>query len=153
MSLINDALKRASSQKPSPPPPPGGPPMQPVQSGSDRSNPLPIILCILGIGALLMSAAFWLKSRGTPSATQQVAQKTVEPPQKTVEPAPVPTPVIESKPILDNPVEHAAAALQKGAERPVEPVAAPPMNTPAPTVASTPSVTAPASVPETVKTE
>jgi len=147
MSLINDALKRASSQKPTPPPPPGGPPMQPVDSGSDRSNPLPIILCIVGIGALLMSAAFWLKSRGTPSAPQQVAQ------QKTVEPAPVPTPVIDSKPILENPVEHAAATLQKVVERAAEPVAAPPTNMLAPTVATTPAVTAPAPVPEPVKTE
>src|SRR6185369_10192720 len=143
MSLINDALKRASSQKAIPPPPPGGPPMQPVESSSERSNPLPIILCIVGVGALLMSAAFWLKSRGTPSGTRQVAQ------QRPVEPSPVPTPGIESKPILQNPVEHAAVTLQKVVERNAEPVTVPSTNTPAPAVvASAPVAATPAPAPE-----
>jgi hypothetical protein len=145
MSLINDALKRASSQKPSAPPPSGGPPLQPFESSSER-NPLPIILCIVGVGALLMSAAFWLKSRGTPSGTQQVAQ------QKAVErPFVVPTPLIDSKPILQNPVEHAAATLQKTVERNGEPVAAPATNNTTVAATSTPVAATPA--PQPVKTE
>ncbi len=147
MSLINDALKRASSPKPTPAPPPGGPPMQPVESESDRSNPLPIILCIVGIGALLMSAAFWLKSRGNASGTQDLAL------QKQVERAAAPLPEIESKPIIQNPVEHAALTLPKVLERSAEPVAVPPTNVVAPVVASAPVVPTPAPTPEPVKTE
>jgi hypothetical protein len=105
-------------------------------------------LCIVGVGALLMSVGFWLKSRGTPSRTQQVAQQK---PVETVAAAPV----IESKPILQNPVEHAAATLQKVAERNADAVAVPPTNIVAPVVASAPAVAAPAPVPapEPVKAE
>lgn len=138
MSLINDALKRASTQKPTPAPPPGGPPLQPAET-ADRSNPLPIILCIVGIGALLMAGAFWLKSRGTPQTT--VAEK----------PSSVSSPV-ESKPVpAQNPIERTTATLQKVMERnsdqtaPVTRVT----NTSAPTVASAtaPAATAPTPTP------
>jgi hypothetical protein len=127
MSLINDALKRASSSKPTPAPPPGGPPMQPVESGSDRASPFPIILCIVGIGALLMAGGFWLKSRGTPRSA--AAEKSSTPV----------TIVAETKPAA-NPIERATTTLQKVVERNSEPAA---------TNASAPTTVASAAVPAT----
>jgi hypothetical protein len=123
MSLINDALKRAS--KPSArPPAASGVPLQPVNDRQTRSGPLPIILCIVGVGALLMSGAFWLKSKGTSSgSTQQLAQQQQTPVVQTpkeisaAKSAEIPPPVAEKSTLLQNPVDRATATLEKITER------------------------------------
>jgi hypothetical protein len=159
MSLINDALKRAST-RPAAAPPPGGPPLQPAESSSDQRNSLPIVLGIVGIGALLMAGAFWLKSKGTASTSgEQVAKR--QPPAASKMEVASAAPV-ESKPVVQNPIERANATLQKVVERnnqeqpvPIEPETnqilpvVPPTITPAPVarVAATPTVTAAVTTP------
>jgi hypothetical protein len=171
MSLINDALKRASA-RPVAAPPPDGPPLQPVES-TDQSNSLPIVLGIVGIGALLMAGAFWLKSKGSAgSSGEQIAkqQPTIVATTQVASAAPV-----ESRPVLQNPIERANATLQKVIERNSEqttPAAAPVpastepapiitattapitalVSTPAvtPSAVTTPAVTTPAIVPEPI---
>lgn len=112
MSLINDALKRASHKPLAPAPPPGGPPLQPVETPPRGTGPLPIILCIVGIGALLMAGAFWIKSRGTPGVpVEQLAQqKSPTTPTENV----TPSAPIEFKPTAQkNAIDQAAATSQK----------------------------------------
>jgi MSHA biogenesis protein MshK len=69
MSLINDALKRAST-KPRVAEAAAAAavpiPLQPADYTPRGANPAPLVLCIVGVGALLVSGAFWLKSKGTP---------------------------------------------------------------------------------------
>jgi hypothetical protein len=114
MSLINDALKRAST-RPAAAPPPGGPPLQPAESSSDQKNSLPIVLGIVGIGALLMAGAFWLKSKGTAiTSGEQVARQQPALAAKTQVASAAP---VESSPVAPNPIEHASATLQKLVER------------------------------------
>lgn len=92
MSLINDALKRASGSKP----PANDGSMQPVPESNNNTSPWPVILCIVGIGALLGAGGFWLKSKGTPppevvSPQQSSAQLTAASPRKADESAPAQT--------------------------------------------------------------
>src|SRR6185295_17808109 len=90
MSLINDALKRASTQKAAAAAPPSyGAPLHATVESARGTGPLPIILCIVGIGALLMAGGFWLKSKGTPPMDAR-------PPSAARSAAPIasPTPVI-----------------------------------------------------------
>lgn len=87
MSLINDALKRASN--------PSGPPqgenplasLQPIeyQPAGRFSRLFPAVLCTIGVGTLLVAGGLWLKSNGTPS---DEAQGVVPPPKKVATPAP-----------------------------------------------------------------
>src|ERR1051325_4722241 len=73
MSLINDALKRASITKTAALADGNvAVPMQPVEQTTPKSGALPMILCITGIGALLVSGAFWLKSKGTPAESKSI---------------------------------------------------------------------------------
>ncbi len=157
MSLINDALKRASSSKPSGPPPPGGgPALQPVPGDSSRTGALPIILCLVGIGALLMAAAFWLKSRGT-SATGELAARSDLPVQnasvvKNPLVATVPSDASNSTPApqpfprnaAQAPIESSVTPLQKPIGEhngqtslaPIQPPATLPASVPPPAVAA-----------------
>jgi hypothetical protein len=85
MSLINDALKRASTSRPMLTEAQTLPLMQPVQEGSRGAGPLPIVLFIVGVGALLVSGGFWLKSNGTPPQAAVIPE-----PVQIATPAPAP---------------------------------------------------------------
>jgi hypothetical protein len=124
MSLINDALKRASTSKDKSQAAPGMASMQPVEQSAPKSGPLPMILCIVGISSLIMAGAFWLKSKGTPPATGSVQQQAkLETPQAVAQQLPVQkTEVASSAPIsstnseanpAQNPVQRAVATFQK----------------------------------------
>jgi hypothetical protein len=143
MSLINDALKRASTQKPVAPAA-SGPVLQPVENSSEEKSTLPMVLGIVGVGAILIAGAFWLKSKGTSNGPEPLAQKPVEKPKVTA--------VVESKPAFQNPIERANATLQKVAERNSEetsvtvPATVPVSTQPAPLIPATtpaPAVSAP----------
>ena len=111
MSLINDALKRASGTKPRPPGSDGAAPLQPVQESSRGPGALPLVLCLVGIGALLVSGAFWLKSHGT--ATQVATGKQSSAPSISAE-QPAPKPLI----VAELPRVQAAAPVAAPAETP-----------------------------------
>jgi hypothetical protein len=124
MSLINDALKRATASEPkkdaagNP-----TPPLEPVHDGERRSSPgvLPLVLCIVGLGALFAAGGFWLKSKGTPhpattSGTEGAnAGALTLPPAGTTEPLAT-TPAATPTP-LNNPVSRATATLEQVQKR------------------------------------
>jgi hypothetical protein len=135
MSLINDALKRASNPNTlTATPPPYGAPVTMVEA-PPRTGPMPVILCIVGVGALFMAGAFWLKSKGTPSPeaelrlarqatalsapVQSGAGQTAAAPQsdKAASPTVGTEGVIAQPKPAFNPVEKAATTLQKVVER------------------------------------
>lgn len=126
MSLINDALKRASTAKTVPAEPAAVPAMQPApEPARGSTGPLPIVLFIVGVGALLVSAAFWLKSKGTPQQNAAIAT----PPPQIATPPPSATVVEKASP--PQPLPSTTA-----------PVATP---LPAPTLTAAPVVSAPVS--------
>ncbi len=87
MSLINDALKRASQsqKKPAPPDSSGGAPMLPADSPREKSFPLfvPILVAIifLGVGSLL-----WRWAHNRESAAPETAAKSPGPVASLPEP-------------------------------------------------------------------
>lgn len=125
MSLINDALKRASTTKAGPisaEAAAGGPPLEPVADAPSgaRFGAVPLVLSIVGIGSLLVAGALWLKAKGTPAEKQvAAASHTVSREQTSFAPA-VQTPaVVDSKPAVaqapshaPNPIERAAATFE-----------------------------------------
>ncbi|HTG45366.1 MAG TPA: hypothetical protein VK633_12620 [Verrucomicrobiae bacterium] len=128
MSLINDALKRASNAKPpAASNAPLGAPLQPVEEAAPKFSPLPMILCITGVGALAIAGGFWLKSKGTLPTQEpltQVADLSLSANQKSAPPSaaaemPGPSPDMAGATVSvpSNPVQRAAATLQKVQER------------------------------------
>jgi hypothetical protein len=104
MSLINDALKRASAPRPATAADAAVlAPLQPVLESTGSPGALPLVLCIVGVGSLLMAGAFWLKSN---SAAPQVvigANHAIEKPAipavaKQVTP-PISAPVVQNAPV------------------------------------------------------
>lgn len=144
MSLINDALKRASNQRAAAAAPPAyaAAPLQPAEDAGRSSGPLPIILCIVGVGSLAMAGAFWLKSKGTPppTAEQHIAPARTEAlaeSEKSAPPATAPTQAGL------NPIQKAAATL--------EAVQARADSLSAPVVVSAPAATVPSAPPSAVQ--
>ena len=84
MSLINDALKRAESEKRAAQPSASTPPLQPAESAPSSTSPLLLLggIFLLGLGAIGIAAALWFGGR-----TTQVVQ--VTPASPTVQTAPL----------------------------------------------------------------
>ncbi|HEV8542908.1 MAG TPA: hypothetical protein VGR78_10995 [Verrucomicrobiae bacterium] len=124
MSLINDALKRATvsrlnSQNTSP----NGestPALQPVFREEKPSSVLPLVLCIVGIGALLIAGGLWLKAKGTPPESKTAAaNETTASTQPRIAGNGQP-PVTGAPAAPRNPIERAAETLEKVQQRNVE---------------------------------
>jgi cytoskeletal protein RodZ len=161
MSLINDALKRASQsqkERAAEPPPPSAPPLQPVvDSGPAGASPLLVpvlVLVVLGLAGL----AFWKWWQNSQPATTTTAAISAASPSvaASAKPAPAESGSVSGAHRLNspseiqintNPVVHPGAPPERAAV-----VAAPaPTPTPvattaaAPTLAPVPPATTPAS--------
>src|SRR4051812_24545307 len=83
MSLINDALKRATvsrlNSQNTGAAGESGPALQPVFYEEKPASVLPLVLCIVGIGALLIAGGLWLKAKGTPPEAKMTAVAATEP--------------------------------------------------------------------------
>jgi len=127
MSLINDALKRATLARPVLQNGEGardmGPPLQPVFDEEKPSPVLPLVLCIVGIGSLLIAGGLWLKAKGTPPESNQVAEaKTglaVTQPSAVAIGPPDNQQTINSA-AAHNPIDRAAATLENIHQRNLE---------------------------------
>ncbi len=143
MSLINDALKRANSEKARnpqvPPPSPNVPAMQPVET-PPPSSVLPWAVMLLGVAVLAIAAVLWF--RGGSQPVKQVAQAPAAqtstaptPITKTAEPAGAASAAITKSP--DTQPQQLATASASTA--PAAPVKTPPQSaveTPVTTVAT-----------------
>jgi hypothetical protein len=119
MSLINDALKRATASEPKKDATGhSAPPLEPVHDGERRGLPgvLPLVLCIVGLGALLTAGGFWLKSKGTPhpapTSGTEGANTGALTPARAGATEPAATTPAPSTP-LNNPLARAAATLEQ----------------------------------------
>lgn len=130
MSLINDALKRASTSRPMLSEAAVVPIMHPVAEPARGTGPLPIVLFIVGVGALLVSGGFWLKSKGTPVET---ATAVIPEPVRIATPAPAPALVAVEKLVTTNialPAVTATVAAEAPAPSPVVIVSEPAVDKP-----------------------
>ena len=148
MSLINDALKRAESEKRAAQPSAPTPPLQPVES-APSSGTSPLLLggiFLLGLGAIGIAAALWFGGR-----TTQVVQTTPVPEPAKVGSATSPIPADRSAHITTTtqtssptpPATSNIASTQATiASTPVAAVtntaSLPPKSTPKPVAATTP---------------
>jgi hypothetical protein len=142
MSLINDALKRANSEKARnpqvPPPSPNVPAMQPVET-PPPSSVLPWAVMLLGVAVLAIAAVLWF--RGGSQPIKQVAQAPTAqtstapmPVTKTAEPAGAASAAITKSPDTQNQLATTSASTASAA-----PVKTPPQSaveTPVTTVAT-----------------
>jgi cytoskeletal protein RodZ len=98
MSLINDALKRAESEKRASQPSASTPPLQPVESAPSHSTS-PLLLggvFLLGLGAIGIAAALWFGGRTTqvlpaPAPSSAASTPAQEPANVATATTPVPT--------------------------------------------------------------
>lgn len=160
MSLINDALRRASASEKSSAPQSSAPvpPMQPVEP-SPSSPVLPWAVMILGVSVLAIAATLWFRGRAT--STKQIAQN---------ESAAVPsaasvllseTPVQQTanlSPAIQNetPVTTARQPVVTAAPAPApEPLKTAPVSqpTPEPVQSQAPVVAAPATLPAPIESK
>jgi MSHA biogenesis protein MshK len=109
MSLINDALKRASTDKPKTERAgaPATPQLTPVEENHSRSKSvLPLVLCIVGIGALVVAGGFWLKANGTAKDASSRLAST----EAALKPAPLEKAAAPQEPVPSAPAKTEAAA-------------------------------------------
>jgi hypothetical protein len=148
MSLINDALKRATADKPREAQSTAAtPPLQPVDSTPAKpSNILPWALLVIGVGVVGIAAGLWF---GATRNTQQAAAPQSQP-TPTALSAPEPTPAA-------NPLQQTTKTLQAVSARNDDstPTTTTPVAPPAPTknaviVAKAPVTTAPTTTPKKV---
>ena len=174
MSLINDALRRANSDRSSGPQAAAPvPPMQPVDPSPASPRILPWAILIFGVGILAIAAALWFRPKSTP----QVARNETSTPVAAAAPiaapieSPAPQPstpvtgstVIKAEPQTSQPSQRFAAAPEPvKTTTPVEPAVQPtqstapiaavtatppqPEPTPAPVVREQPAETKPSEV-------
>ena len=106
MSLINDALKRATAEQPRATLPPGEvPPMQPVHT-APRPSSSPLVaggIILVGIGAIGIAAALWFKGQ-TPTPVHAAA---------ATQPTPIAAPIQSAQP---TPQPQLIAAVQSSAQ-------------------------------------
>src|SRR5687767_5241067 len=102
MSLINDALKRATAEQPRATLPPGEVPhMQPVHT-APKAAPSPLVaggIILIGIGAIGIAAALWFKGQ-TPTPVHAAAL------------APTPATAVPVQPTQPTPQPQLIAAVQ-----------------------------------------
>jgi cytoskeletal protein RodZ len=160
MSLINDALKRASQaqkQQPKSDEPAGGPPMQPVETPPPGSSGLPFLLPIIVV-VIFLGAGWWLvqtwrgREKSQTTASETSAQKVAA--QNSATPSAVPVPdtsktrIQINTNIVSRPPPSSAPATKPTATVPT----APPEKRPAAIVAENKAPPTGTSTPTTVAT-
>jgi hypothetical protein len=140
MSLINDALRRANTDKSRGPQPPAPvPPMQPVDPSPSSAPILSWAVLILGVGVLAIAAAVWFRPRSSPQTARNEAIPSTIPARSATPIAPAtesePAAQVTSEPLVtkSEPQTIAAAPAISLQSEPIN--AIPPAIQPAPTPA------------------
>lgn len=141
MSLINDALRGANSNRPSAAqssaPVPAMQPVEPVRS----SRVLPLAVLVAGVAVLAVAAALFF--RGRTSETKQVAQnESAATPAGSAPQTAIETPVAPAPEPVTRPQPQVIAAASTPVQQNVEPIktAVTPQTTPPPVQQSAPAI-------------